>query len=113
MEEDDKNDEMLRKTVKSIDDSPKSTFCPKKAVTIIIIVVSILLLALITGIILYLVLNSNEDDSKEDDSKKDVLKGLLERQFPEIKDRFEFIIEESPESFFEISSSGSDPLTTK
>ena len=113
MEEDDKNDEMLRNTVKSIDDSPKSTFCSKKTVTIIIIVVSILLLALITGIILYLVLNSNEDDSKEDDSKKDVLKGLLERQFPEIKDRFEFIIEESPESFFEISSSGSDPLTTK
>ncbi|MBR4496241.1 MAG: alpha-N-acetylglucosaminidase C-terminal domain-containing protein, partial [Acholeplasmatales bacterium] len=42
-----------------------------------------------------------------------VLKGLLERQFPEIIDRFEFIIEESDEAYFEISTTGTDPLETK
>ena len=42
-----------------------------------------------------------------------VLDGLLERRFPEIKDRFEFIIEESDESYYEISTTGTDPLLTK
>ena len=108
--DDDKNDEMLRETVKSNDDDQKSTFCTKKNV-IIIIIVSILLIAIITGIILYFVLNDNDDNDNNDD-KGDVLDGLLERLFPQIKDRFEFIIEESNETFFEISTSGSDPLKT-
>ena len=55
------------------------------------------------------------DDNDNDDSNVngDVLHGLLERQFPEIKDRFEFKTEESNDTFFEISTSGSDPLKTK
>ena len=109
MDGDDKNDEMLRETVKSIDDSPKSTFFTKKNI-IIIIVLCILCAAIVTGLVLYFVLKDNEDD---ENAKIDVLDGLLERQFPEIKDRFEFKIEESKETFFEISSSGSDPLETK
>ena len=105
MEEDDKNDEMLRNTVKSTDTNQKSTCFTKKAV--IIIIVSILLVTITIGIILYFfAFNEDEDNG-------DVLDGLLERQFPEIKDRFEFKIEESNETFFEISTSGSDPLTTK
>ena len=104
MDEDDKNDEMLRNTVESPEDSQKSTFCTKKIV-ILVIILSILLIAIITGIILLFVLSGNEN--------KKVLDGLLERQFPEIKDRFKFKIEESNESFFEISTSGSDPLKTK
>ena len=63
------------------------------------------------------------DDKKEDkkndseidndsDKNKGVLFKLLERQFPEIKDRFEFIIEDFNETFFEISTSGIDPLKT-
>ena len=111
MEEDDKNDEMLRKTVKSIDEA-KQPYNSKRFI-IIIIVVCVLLLALIAGIVLYLFLFSKEGDSKGDDSDINVLNGLLERQFPEIKDRFEFIIEKSTETFFEISSTGSDPLETK
>ena len=109
MDGDDKNDEMLRETVKSIDDSPKSTFFTKKNI-IIIIVLCILCATIVTGLVLYFVLKDNEDD---ENAKIDVLDGLLERQFPEIKDRFEFKIEESKETFFEISSSGSDPLETK
>ena len=68
-------------------------------------------------------LREKNDDKKEDkrkdsekdndiDKNKDILYKLLERQFPEIKDRFEFIIEESIETFFEISTSGKDPLET-
>ena len=122
MDDDDKNDEMLRNTVKSNVDSQKSTIFTKKN-TIIIIIVSILFVAIVTGIILFLVLRDNDDngdnddkgdngDNEDDGDKGDVLKGLLERQFPEIKDRFEFKIEESNETFFEISTSGSDPLKT-
>ena len=55
-------------------------------------------------------INSQTDNNK--DKNIDVLYKLLERQFPEIKDRFEFRIEESIETFFEISSSGKDPLKT-
>ena len=106
MDEDNKNDEMLRNTVKSIDESKKPTYCTKKTI-IIITVASITALAIITGITLFLVLRDNRDEPDV------VLKGLLERQFPEIKDRFEFKIEESNECFFEISTSGSDPLETK
>ena len=95
MDGDDKNDEMLRETVKSIDDSPKSTFFTKKNI-IIIIVLCILCAAIVTGLVLYFVLKDNEDD---ENAKIDVLDGLLERQFPEIKDRFEFKIEESKEPF--------------
>ena len=106
MDEDNKNDEMLRNTVKSNVDSQKSTICTKK--TVIIIIVSILFVA-ITGIILFFVIRDNDSDS---DDNGDVLDGLLKRQFPEIKDRFEFKIEESNETFFEISTSGSYPLKT-
>ena len=42
----------------------------------------------------------------------EALDGLLERQFPEVKDRFIFKIEESTETYFEISSTGTDPLLT-
>ena len=106
MDEDDKNDEMLRNTVKSNDGSQKSSFFNKKNI-IIIIIVSIILIAIIIGIILFFILDDDDDDNIP------VLDGLLERQFPEIKDRFEFKIEKSKESFFEISTSGSDPLKTK
>ena len=107
--DDDENDkdEMLRNTVKSNDAGQKSAFCTKKTV-IIIIIVSILIAAIITGIIFFFVLSDKDDN--EDIA---VLNGLLKRQFSEIKDRFEFKIEESNDTFFEISTSGSDPLKTK
>ena len=108
MDEDDKNDNMLRDTVKSIDNNSNSTFCTKKKV-IIIIVISILIAIIATAIILFFFVFGDEDNS---DDSGDVLQGLLERQFPEIKDRFAFIIEESNDTFFEISTNGSDPLKT-
>ena len=81
MEEDDKNDKMLRNTVDSIDTNQNSTFCTKKNV-IIIIVVSIFIVAIIIGIVLFFfVFDDNDEDS---DINGDVLHGLLERQFPEI-----------------------------
>lgn len=105
MDDDDKNDGMLRDTVKST--SEQKTTSKKSVITIIII--SILMLAIIAAIILLFVLDDN------DETQKDVLVGLLERQFPEVKDRFEFTIEtsNSNETFFEISSSGSNPTETK
>ena len=110
MEEDDKNDNMLRNTVDSIDTYQNSTFFTKKNV-IIIIVVSIFIVAIIIGIVLFFFVF--DDNDKDSDINGDVLHGLLERQFPEIEDRFEFKIEESNDTFFEISTSGSDPLKTK
>ena len=114
MEGDDKNDGMLRDTVKSIDESPKSSFCTKKII-IITIVLCVLLAAIVTGLVLFFVL-SDDDDSKDEGGspeKIEVIEGLLNRQFPEIQDRFEFIIEKSNETFFEISTTGTDPLKTK
>ena len=52
MEGDDKNDEMLRDTVKSIDESPKSSFCTKKII-IITIVLCVLLAIILAGFILF------------------------------------------------------------
>ena len=99
MEEDDKNDGMLRDTVKSID-TQKTSCCTKKVI-IIVVIISVLVAGGI-AVLLYFLLR-----------KGDVLDGLLERQFPEIKDRFKFTTEESNENFFEISTEGSDPLKTK
>ena len=99
MEEDDKNDGMLRDTVKSIDN--QKTSCCTKKVIIIVVIISVLVAGGI-AVLLYFLLR-----------KGDVLDGLLERQFPEIKDRFKFTTEESNENFFEISTEGSDPLKTK
>ena len=99
MEEDDKNDGMLRDTVKSID-TQKTSCCTKKVI-IIVVIISVLVAGGI-AVLLYFLLR-----------KGDVLEGLMERQFPEIKDRFEFKTEESNENFFEISTEGSDPLKTK
>ena len=112
--DDDQNDEMLKNTEEFNVDIQKPTICPKKTV-IIIIIVSILFVAIVTGIILFFVLSDNDDKGVNEDNEDipDVLNGLLERQFTEIKDRFEFKIEKSNESFFEISTSGSDPLKTK
>ena len=99
MEEDDKNDGMLRDTVKSID-TQKTSCCTKKVI-IIVVIISVIVAGGI-AVLLYFLLR-----------KGDVLEGLMERQFPEIKDRFEFKTEESNENFFEISTEGSDPLKTK
>ena len=103
MEDDDRNDEMLRNTVKSIDSGQKTGCCTKKT-KIIVIIVSVVAVLAAAGVLLYLFLR---DDGTA------VVYGLLERQFPDIKDRFEFKIEESNETFFEISTIGDDPLTTK
>ena len=117
MDEDDKNDQMLRNTVKSIDTNQKSTFCTKKNV-IIIIILSIFIAAIVTGIVLFFFFFDDSDANVDIDVNVnvngdiDVLQGLLERQFPEIKNRFEFQIEESNDTFFEISPSGF-PLKTK
>ena len=125
MDEDDKIDDLLRNTVKSDIGTEKSGNCTKKTIIITIVVVSIILVAL--GITLFFVLRDNDTDegsgkntdsdsdieSDSDSHKEDVIDGLLERQFPEIKDRFEFKIEESDQTFFEISTSGTDPLQTK
>ena len=99
MEEDDKNDGMLRDTVKSID-TQKTSCCTKKVI-IIVVIISVIVAGGI-AVLLYFLLR-----------KGDVLEGLMERQFPEIKDRFKFKTEESNENFFEISTEGSDPLKTK
>jgi alpha-N-acetylglucosaminidase len=111
MEEEQKNEEMLRDTVKTIDvDSKesKSTCLTQKTIIIIISICILIIVAAVVTAIVLLVLN---DDNDEDD----VLTGLLDRQFPEIKDRFEFKVEQSNENetFFEISTSGTDPLETK
>jgi alpha-N-acetylglucosaminidase len=103
MEDDDRNDEMLRNTVKSIDSGQKTGCCTKKT-KIIVIIVSVVAVLAAAGVLLYLFLR---------DGGTAVVYGLLERQFPDIKDRFEFKIEESNETFFEISTIGDDPLTTK
>ena len=103
MEDDDRNDEMLRNTVKSIDSGQKTGCCTKKT-KIIVIIVSVVAVLAAAGVLLYLFLRDNGTA---------VVYGLLERQFPDIKDRFEFKIEESNETFFEISTIGDDPLTTK
>ncbi len=108
-EENEENDNMLRDTVDSSDTNKNSTFCTKKNV-IIIIVISIFIAAVVIGLVLFFLVFDDNDDS---DVNGDVLHGLLERQFPEIKDRFEFKTEESNDTFFEISTSGSDPLKTK
>ena len=108
-EENEQNDNMLRDTVDSSDTNKNSTFCTKKNV-IIIIVISIFIAAVVIGLVLFFLVFDDNDDS---DVNGDVLHGLLERQFPEIKDRFEFKTEESNDTFFEISTSGSDPLKTK
>ena len=125
MDEDDKIDNLLRNTVKSDIGTEKSGNSTKKTIIITIVIVSIILVAL--GITLFFVLRDNDTDegsgkntdsdsdieSDSDSHKEDVIDGLLERQFPEIKDRFEFKIEESDQTFFEISTSGTDPLQTK
>ena len=113
MDEDDQNDKMLRDTVDSTDTNKNSTFCTKKNV-IIIIVLSIFFAAVAVGLVLFfLVFDDNDNDNDDSNVNGDILHGLLERQFPEIKDRFEFKTEESNDTFFEISTSGSDPLKTK
>ena len=133
MDEDDKIGDLLRNTVKSDIGTEKSGNSTKKTIIITIVIVSIILVAL--GITLFFVLRDNDTDegsgkntdsdsdtgsdsdsdieSDSDSHKEDVIDGLLERQFPEIKDRFEFKIEESDQTFFEISTSGTDPLQTK
>ena len=123
--EEDKNEEMLRNTVKSKSfDNEKSHRCNKKN-TIIILIVSVILLVIGIGIFLYFHLRDKGDkadkesfrnDGGVDDDKYDnitVINGLLQRQFSDVKDRFRFKIEETNETFFEISSEGTDPLQTK
>ena len=102
MEEDDKNDEMLRNTVKSIDNQ-KASCCTKKVIIIVVVISAVVVLAGV-GVLLYFLLR-NKDAV--------VLEGLLDRQFPEIKSRFKFKTEESKDNFFEISTEGTDPLETK
>ena len=107
MEDNNNNEEILRDTVKTVDgqDNENSNNGKRKAIVAIIIISSILLLVGAIVLLLYFfVINKKEIP---------VLKGLLERQFPEIKNRFEFTIEESSDHYFEISTSGSDPLETK
>ena len=107
MEDDDRNDEMLRNTVKSIDNQ-KTSCCTKKVIIIVVVISSVVLLAGV-GVLLYFLLRKDDDKPGGDV----VLDGLLERQFPEIQSRFKFLIKESNESFFEISTEGTDPLETK
>ena len=66
----------------------------KKKVIITIIAIALVLIAI--GIILFFVLYDNDDENEV--HNREVLDGLLDRQLPEVKDRFEFIIEESNES---------------
>ena len=112
MEDDDKNDDMLRNTVRSDNLTEKSTCSTKKKV--IITIIAIALVAIAIGIILFFVLYDGDEENEV--PNREVLDGLLDRQLPEVKDRFEFIIEESnesDESFYEISTTGTDPLQTK
>ena len=105
--EEDKNEEMLRNTVKSKSfDNEKSHRCNKKN-TIIILIVSVILLVIGIGIFLYFHLRDKGDkadkesfrnDGGVDDDKYDnitVINGLLQRQFSDVKDRFRFKIEET------------------
>ena len=108
MEDDDRNDEMLRNTVKSIDNQ-KTSCCTKKVIIIVVVISSVVLLAGV-GVLLYFLLRNKDDGEPGGDV---VLDGLLERQFPEIQSRFKFLINESNENFFEISTEGTDPLETK
>ena len=126
---DDQNEGMLRETVKTIDYDPKQISSNKKFVIITIVVVA-LLAVIIVETAVFFVINYKKDDESDNKDSPDttdaptdaptdipdigdvVLEGLLERQFPEIKYRFRFIIEESKETYFEISTIGSDPLNT-
>ena len=98
MEDNNNNEEILRDTVKTVDgqDNENSNNGKRKAIVAIIIISSILLLVgAIVLLLFFFVINKKEIP---------VLKGLLERQFPEIKNRFEFTIEESSDHYFEISN---------
>jgi alpha-N-acetylglucosaminidase len=99
---------MLRNTVKSIDNQ-KTSCCTKKVIIIVVVISSVVLLAGV-GVLLYFLLRNKDEDKPGGDV---VLDGLLERQFPEIQSRFKFLIQESNETFFEISTEGTDPLETK
>ena len=101
-ENEEKNDEMLRDTVKS-NFEEKNNSCKKLAT---ILVVAFLLIAITIAIVLLIML--------KEDKEVDIVISLINRRFPDILDRFKLTIDKSSkETFYEISSSGEDALKTK